>query len=179
MTGPGLRVREHHRAGKGGSGSRLLRYSAEGDHLTWYSHEILGAAQHVLPIGDVEVRCVASDACASLSLLTFSSCCLLLLPFLLLLPAPPPFVVGRCFRCVIHVDIIVFLHLTPAVTNQRLRRPPEEESLFYPLSRPDITYAIPCRVCVGNLDNSKTLRFKRRGDSYICKLRNVAPSRPL
>lgn len=57
MTGPGLRVRKHHRAGKGSSGLRVLRYSEEGDSLTWDSHKILGAAQHVLPMSDVEVRC--------------------------------------------------------------------------------------------------------------------------
>lgn len=56
MTGPGLRVRKHHRAGKGSSGLRVLRYSEEGDSLTWDSHKILGAAQHVLPMSDVEVR---------------------------------------------------------------------------------------------------------------------------
>ncbi|CBN79087.1 hypothetical protein Esi_0176_0038 [Ectocarpus siliculosus] len=54
MTGPGLRVRKHHRAGKGSSGLRVLRYNAEGDSLTWDSHKILGAAQHVLPMSDVE-----------------------------------------------------------------------------------------------------------------------------
>eukprot|EP00752_Nemacystus_decipiens_P002063 g1974.t1 len=54
MTGPGLRVRKHHRAGKGSSGLRVLRYSQEADSLTWDSHKILGAAQHVLPMGDVE-----------------------------------------------------------------------------------------------------------------------------
>ncbi|CAM9753842.1 unnamed protein product [Pylaiella littoralis] len=54
MTGPGLRVRKHHRTGKGSSGLRVLRYSEEGDNLTWDSHKILGAAQHVLPMSDVE-----------------------------------------------------------------------------------------------------------------------------
>ncbi|CAM9534509.1 unnamed protein product, partial [Ectocarpus sp. 4 AP-2014] len=57
MTGPGLRVRKHHRAGKGSSGLRVLRYDAEGDSLTWDSHKILGAAQHVLPMSDVERVC--------------------------------------------------------------------------------------------------------------------------
>lgn len=56
MTGPGLRVRKHHRAGKGNSGLRVLRYIEEEDTLTWDSHKILGAAQHVLPMADVEVR---------------------------------------------------------------------------------------------------------------------------
>lgn len=55
MTGPGLRVRKHHRAGKGNSGLRVLRYIEEEDILTWDSHKILGAAQHVLPMADVEV----------------------------------------------------------------------------------------------------------------------------
>lgn len=55
MTGPGLRVRKHHRAGKGNSGLRVLRYSADEDSLVWDSHKILGAAQHVLPLSDVEV----------------------------------------------------------------------------------------------------------------------------
>eukprot|EP00903_Cladosiphon_okamuranus_P011675 g10981.t1 len=54
MTGPGLRVRKHHRTGKGSSGLRVLRYNQEGDNLTWDSHKILGAAQHVLPMSDVE-----------------------------------------------------------------------------------------------------------------------------
>ncbi|CAM9282219.1 unnamed protein product [Ascophyllum nodosum] len=54
MTGPGLRVRKHHRAGKGNSGLRVLRYDEESDSLMWDSHKILGAAQHVLPIADVE-----------------------------------------------------------------------------------------------------------------------------
>ena len=62
MTGPGLRVRKHHRAGKGSSGLRVLRYSQEGDSLTWDSHKILGAAQHVLPMGDVEV-CLCVCVC--------------------------------------------------------------------------------------------------------------------
>ena len=56
MTGPGLRVRKHHRAGKGSSGLRVLRYAPEEDSLTWDSHKILGAAQHVLPMADVQVR---------------------------------------------------------------------------------------------------------------------------
>lgn len=55
MTGPGLRVRKHHRAGKGSSGLRVLRYSEDDDSLVWDSHKILGAAQHVLPLADVEV----------------------------------------------------------------------------------------------------------------------------
>lgn len=58
MTGPGLRVRKHHRAGKGSSGLRVLRYSEEEDSLVWDSHKILGAAQHVLPMSDVEVSSV-------------------------------------------------------------------------------------------------------------------------
>lgn len=65
MTGPGLRVRKHHRAGKGSSGLRVLRYSEEDDSLVWDSHKILGAPQHVLPLSDVEVsrgaeRCVGT-----------------------------------------------------------------------------------------------------------------------
>ena len=62
MTGPGLRVRKHHRAGKGNSGLRVLRYDEESDSLMWDSHKILGAAQHVLPIADVEVRVVSQEA---------------------------------------------------------------------------------------------------------------------
>lgn len=63
MTGPGLRVRKHHRTGKGSSGLRVLRYSEEGDNLTWDSHKILGAAQHVLPMSDVEVGVWRYSAC--------------------------------------------------------------------------------------------------------------------
>ncbi|CAN0195944.1 unnamed protein product, partial [Hapterophycus canaliculatus] len=60
MTGPGLRVRKHHRAGKGSSGLRVLRYNEEGDNLSWDSHKILGAAQHVLPMRDIEEVCMQS-----------------------------------------------------------------------------------------------------------------------
>lgn len=55
MTGPGLRVRKHHRAGKGTSALRVLKYDEDGDSLTWDSHKILGSAQHILPMNDVEV----------------------------------------------------------------------------------------------------------------------------
>lgn len=67
MTGPGLRVRKHHRAGKGSSGLRVLRYSEDEDSLTWDSHKILGAAQHVLPMSDVEV-CVLWCRCVGVRL---------------------------------------------------------------------------------------------------------------
>lgn len=63
MTGPGLRVRKHHRAGKGSSGLRVLRYSEDDDSLVWDSHKILGAAQHVLPLSDVEVSPLCWSPC--------------------------------------------------------------------------------------------------------------------